>query len=45
VLTAHQPYVELGADYFSRVNPELTRRRALAQLADLAFEVTLPPTA
>lgn len=45
MLTAHQPYEELGPDYFSRVNPGLTRRRALAQLANLGFEVTLTPTA
>ncbi len=45
MLTAHQPYEELGPDYFSRVNPGLTRRRALAQLANLRFEVTLTPTA
>ena len=43
MLTAHQPYEELGADYFSRINPGLTRRRALAQLANLGFEVTLTP--
>ena len=45
MLTAHQPYEELGPDYFSRVNPGLTRRRALAQLATLGLEVTLTPTA
>jgi hypothetical protein len=43
MLSQRQPYGELGADYSARVNPGLTRRRAVAQLSNLGFEVTLTP--
>ncbi|TQC45193.1 IS110 family transposase [Rhodococcus sp. WS4] len=42
MLSQRQPYDKLGSDYFSRINPRLTRRR-VAQLSSLGFEVILTP--
>jgi transposase len=36
-------YRELGADYHRTRNPELTRRRAIAQLEAIGLEVTVTP--
>lgn len=37
-------YTELGPDYTARINPERTKNRALRQLKNLGFDVTLAPT-
>lgn len=38
-------YADLGPDHFSRLNPDRARNKALRQLQDLGYEVTLTPTA
>lgn len=43
MLTTGQTYNELGADYYSRNNPARTRRRAIAQLHNLDYNVQLTP--
>jgi hypothetical protein len=40
------PYHDLGSDYFiNRDNPDHRRRRAIAQLERLGYQVTLEPRA
>jgi len=41
MLITGEIYNELGADYFSRNNPGLARRRAVAQLHRLGYKVEL----
>lgn len=41
MLTTGEIYHDLGADYSSRQNPGLTRRRAVAQLTRLGYTVEL----
>ena len=41
MLITGEIYNELGADYFSRNNPGLARRRAVAQLRRLGYKVEL----
>jgi transposase len=36
-------YQDLGGDFYSRRNPDKTQQRALAQLKQLGYEVTLSP--
>jgi transposase len=36
-------YDDPGADYYTRLKPDKTKNRALAQLRDLGYEVTLNP--
>lgn len=36
-------YTDLGADYHRRHNPEVTKRRALAQLESLGYRIILEP--
>jgi transposase len=36
-------YIEQGADYFDRLHPEQTKRRLLARLDNLGYEVSLTP--
>lgn len=38
-------YTDLGADYYTKINPERIKTRAIRQLKDLGFDVTLAPTA
>ena len=38
-------YTDLGADHFSRLNPDRAKNTAIRQLQNLGFEVTLTPTA
>jgi transposase len=44
MLTAGAPYRDPGPDYFSRLNPDRARNRALHQLRELGYEVSLCPT-
>ncbi len=37
-------YTDPGADYYQRLNPEKTKRRAVHQLERLGYQVTLQPT-
>ena len=34
-------YDDPGGDYYTRLNPERTKSRALAQLHDMGYDVTL----
>jgi transposase len=43
MLTRHEPYQDLGADYFERRNPEQLARRLVRQGAKLGYQVTLTP--
>jgi transposase len=46
VLSTHTAYHDLGPDYFvKRDNPDRRRKRAIAQLELLGYQVTLQPTA
>lgn len=45
VLARHEPYADLGVDYFDRRDSEAVKRRAIKRLADLGYQVTLEPTA
>lgn len=37
-------YDDLGADYYTRIQPLRTKRRAIRQLQELGYTVTLQPT-
>jgi hypothetical protein len=39
----HTTYQELGIDYFDRYRAERLKRRSLAQLPRLGYQVTLTP--
>jgi transposase len=41
MLTASVPYQDLGADYFDRLDPDRAKRRAIAQLHRLGYQVEL----
>ena len=45
ILSTHQPYRELGADYQVRRNQQAVERRAVRQLEALGYTVALQPTA
>ncbi len=45
VLACHEPYADLGVDYFDRRDSEAVKRRAIKRLADLGYHMTLEPTA
>jgi transposase len=39
--TTHQPYHELGADYYDQRDPDRAKNKALRQLRSLGYQVTL----
>ena len=41
MLTTDVGYTDLGGEYYTRRNPDRTKQRALAQLRQLGYEVTL----
>lgn len=43
MLTTGTPYQDPGADYYNRLNPDRARNRALHQLRELGYQVTLNP--
>jgi transposase len=43
LLREHTTYRELGIDYFDRYRAERLKRRSLAQLQRLGYQVTLAP--
>jgi transposase len=43
MLTTQSPYHDLGSQYFARLDPERTARRAVSQLNQLGYAVTLNP--
>ena len=43
MLTRNQPYQDLGSDHFTKLKPEQIARRAVRQLEQLGFRVTLTP--
>jgi hypothetical protein len=45
VLRDHQPYSDLGADYFDRLDRTRLERRYVRQLERLGYAVTLTPSA
>lgn len=36
-------YQDLGGDYYTKLNPERTKQRALNQLRQMGYQVTLNP--
>jgi len=45
ILTYNTPYHDLGPDHFTRRNPDRQRNRAIQQLHQLGYRVTLEPVA
>jgi transposase len=45
MLTGDVPYQDLGAGYFDRLDPDRAKRRAVAQLHRLGYQVELTPAA
>jgi transposase len=45
LLSRHEPYRELGGDYFDRLRPEATAKRLVRRLENLGYQITLqaPP--
>ncbi|MEY9871130.1 transposase [Streptacidiphilus sp. MAP12-33] len=43
MLTTRTPYHDLGGQYFAQLNPERTAQRAITQLNQLGYSVTLNP--
>jgi transposase len=43
MLTHQEPYHDLGGDHFTKLNPERVARRAINQLNQLGYTVTLNP--
>jgi transposase len=43
MLSEHNTYRDPGADYFTRLNPDKTRTRAIDQLHAIGYDVTLTP--
>jgi transposase len=43
ILDRHQPYQDLGADWFVRRRPEAQARKLISQLNTLGYQVTLDP--
>ncbi|GFH35802.1 hypothetical protein [Streptomyces pacificus] len=43
MLTDGKPYHELGGSYFAQRDPERSARRAITQLNQLGYRVTLDP--
>lgn len=41
LLSRHEPYRELGGDYFDRLRPETTAKRLLRRLENLGYKITL----
>ena len=41
LLSRHEPYRELGGDYFARLRPETTAKRLLRRLENLGYKITL----
>ena len=43
--TTGQTYIEPGADYYTRHNPNKTKNRAIKQLQNLGYDVTIQAAA
>ena len=43
MVTNKMSYNDLGADYFTRMNPDKSKNRAINQLKQLGFDVSLTP--
>lgn len=43
--TTGEAFAELGPDHYTKLNPDRTKKRALAQLRGLGYDVTIKPTA
>ena len=43
MLTNGVLYQDLGGDYYTKLNPDKTKQRALNQLRQMGYEVTLNP--
>jgi transposase len=44
LIKRHEPYRELGGDYFDKRRPESTTNRLVKRLEQMGFQVTLQPT-
>jgi len=44
LIKRHEPYRELGGDYFDKRRPETTTNRLVKRLEQMGFQVTLQPT-
>ena len=42
IIKRHEPYMELGKDYFDRRKPEQTAKRLISRLQQLGYSVVLP---
>ncbi len=45
LIKRHEPYRELGGDYFDQRRPEATAKRLTRRLEKLGYQVTLQPAA
>jgi hypothetical protein len=45
MLTDQVPYHDLGGDYFDKLDPDRAKRRAIAQLHRLGYQVELTQVA
>ena len=45
LIQRHEPYRELGGDYFDQRDPERTKQRLISKLERLGFQVTVQPLA
>ncbi len=43
MLTDQAPYRDSGADYYTRLNPDKIKNRAIDQLTAIGYTVTLTP--
>ncbi|EQD38475.1 transposase IS116/IS110/IS902 family protein [mine drainage metagenome] len=43
MITNNNEYVDPGVDYFTRLNPERAKNKALAQLRNMGYDVTIEP--
>ena len=44
LIKRHEPYRELGGDYFDQRRPEATAKRLVKRLEQIGFQVTLQQT-
>jgi transposase len=45
LIKRHEPYQELGSDYFDKRNPEVTAKRLVKRLEQLGFQISVQKTA
>lgn len=45
ILTNGEIYIDPGADYYTRLDPQRAKNKAIRQLQNLGYEVTITPVA